>query len=105
MTDASSSKSALQISAGQQPITTSLWPLITHICHVTIIVTGGFSKKSFLLLIFSEAVCMQMFFKTGVIRNFTLFTGKHLYFNLIPKETSTQVFPVKIAIFYKQLFL
>ena len=45
-----------------------------------------------------------MFFKTGVIRNFTLFTGKHLYFNLIPKETSTQVFPVKIAIFYKQLF-
>ena len=26
-------------------------------------------------------------------------------FNLISKETSTQVFPVKIAIFYKQLFL
>ena len=26
-------------------------------------------------------------------------------FNLISKETSTQVFPVKTAIFYKQLFL
>ena len=44
---------ALQIRAGQRSITASLWPLTAHIYHVMIIVTGGFSKKSFLLL-FSE---------------------------------------------------
>ena len=36
---------------------------------------------------------MQMFFKTGVVRNFAIFTRKlyrlQLYFNLVPKETST----------------
>ena len=37
----------LQIRAGQQPITANLWPLTDHIYHVMIIVTGGFSKKSF----------------------------------------------------------
>ena len=47
-----------------------------------------------------------MFFKAGVIRNFAIFTGKHvleslfnkvagltgLYFNLVLKETPTRVF-------------
>ena len=86
--------SVLQIKAGQQSITTNLWLLIAHICHVMIIVTGGFSKKS--LLLFFRSSCTQMFFKTGVIRKFAIFAGKpyslQLYFNLVPKETSTQVF-------------
>ena len=38
---------------------------------------------------------MQMFFKTGV-RNFAVLTGKsyslQLYFNLVPKDSSMQVF-------------
>ena len=38
---------ALQIRAGQRSITTNIWPLTAHIYHVIIIVTGGFSKKSF----------------------------------------------------------
>ena len=41
------SNSALQIRAGQRSITANLWPLIAHIYHVMIIVTGSFSKKSF----------------------------------------------------------
>ena len=69
-------------------------------------VTCGFSKK-YIFIIFRSS-CRQMFFKTGVIGNFAIFTGKHLcwslfliklralglqlYFNLVPKETSTQVF-------------
>ena len=44
---------------------------------------------------------MQMFFKTGVMRNFAIFTENicvnKLYFNLAPKETSTQLIPVEIA--------
>ena len=45
----------------------------------------------------------QMFFKTGNIGNFAVFTSvleslfNKVYFNLVPKETSTQVFSVKIA--------
>ena len=35
----------LQIRAGQQPITTNLWPLTSHIYHVMIIVISSFSKK------------------------------------------------------------
>ena len=38
-----------------------------HIYHVKIIVTSGFSKKSFFIFRSSHA---EMFFKTGVIRNF-----------------------------------
>ena len=38
---------ALQITAGQQPITANLWPLTAHIYHVMTIVIGGFPKKSF----------------------------------------------------------
>ena len=37
----------LQIKADQRSITGNLWPLTAHIYHVMIIVTGGFSKKSF----------------------------------------------------------
>ena len=39
--------SALQIRAGQWTITANLWPLTTHIYHVMIIVTSGFSMKPF----------------------------------------------------------
>ena len=39
-----------------------------HIYHVKIIVTSGFSKKSFFIIFRSSHA--QMFFKTGVIRNF-----------------------------------
>ena len=55
-----------------------------------------------------------MFFKTGVIRKLAIFTGKllnleslfnKLYFNLVPKETSMQVIPVKIAKFLQTPFL
>ena len=85
--------SALQVRASQQSITTDLWLLTTYIYDV-VIVTGGFCKKS--LWLFFRSSCMQMFFKTSLIRNFTIFTGKsyglQLYFNLVPKETSTQAF-------------
>ena len=99
---------ALQIRAGQQSITVNLQPLTTHIYHVMIIVTGGFSEKSFFIIIFRSS-CTQMFFKTGVIRNFAIFPGKpyglQLYFNLVPKETSTQVFPCEYCKkLYKQFF-
>ena len=43
------SLAALQIRAGQWSVTPNLWPLTTHIYHVMITVTGGFSKKSLLL--------------------------------------------------------
>ena len=38
---------ALQIRTDQRSITTNLWPLTAYIHHVIIIVTGGFSKKTF----------------------------------------------------------
>ena len=66
-----------EIRAGQWSITANLWPLTTHIYHVMIIVTSDFSKKYFFIIIFRSS-CMQMFFKTGVIRNFAIFTEKHL---------------------------
>ena len=37
--------------ASQRSITANLWSLTVHIYHVMIIVTGGLSKKSFLLLL------------------------------------------------------
>ena len=46
---------------GQQSITTNLLPLAAHIYHVMIIVTSGFSRKSFLL--FSEAAVGRCFSK------------------------------------------
>ena len=72
----SSLSAALQIRASQRPITANLWPLTAHICHVMIIVTGGFSRNLFLIIFRSS--CMQMFFKTGVIKNFAIFTETHL---------------------------
>ena len=39
----------LQIRTGQRSINVNLWPLTAHICHVMIMVTSGFSKKSLLL--------------------------------------------------------
>ena len=44
------STAALQIKGGQRSITANLWALTAHIYHVMIIMTGGFSKKSFLSL-------------------------------------------------------
>ena len=49
--------------------------------HVMIIVTGGFSEKSFFIIIFTRSRT-QMFFKTGVTRNFAIFTGKYLCWSL-----------------------
>ena len=96
-------RAVLQIRARQQSLTASVWPLTTHIYHVMIMVTVGFSKKSIFIIFRSSH--KQMFSRTGVIGNFTIFTGKHLcwgpfliklqalglqlYFNLVPKETST----------------
>ena len=65
---------ALQIRAGQWSLTANLWPLSAHIYHVMIMMTGGFSKKS-IFIIFKRSRT-QMFFKTGVIGNFAIFTGK-----------------------------
>ena len=48
-------------STGQQSITTNLLPLAAYIYHVMIIVTSGFSRKSFLL--FSEAAVGRCFSK------------------------------------------
>ena len=45
-------RTALQKRAGQWPNTANLRPATPHIYHVMIIVTNGFSKKSFLLLLF-----------------------------------------------------
>ena len=70
----------LQRRTGQWSITSNIWPLITHIYHVMIIVTGGFPRNLFIIIIFRSS-CMQTFFKTGV-RNVTIFTGKHLYWSL-----------------------
>ena len=68
---------ALQIRDGHsqsQPIF-GLWLPIFII--ILIIVTGGFSKKSFIIF---RSSCTQMFFKTGVVRNVAIFTGKHFFF-------------------------
>ena len=59
----------LQIRGGQQSITANLWPLTAHIYHVMIIVTGGFSKKSFyyfLEILLNDLVFMEFkhFYKT-----------------------------------------
>ena len=54
-------------------------------------------QEIFFIIIFRSSHT-QMVFKTSVTRNFAIFTGKHLCwslflkFNLVPKETSTQLF-------------
>ena len=52
-----------------------------------------------------------MFFKIGSIKNFAIFTGKHLCWGLFliklqtPIQTPTEVFPVDIAKFLRIVFL
>ena len=54
---------------------------------------------------------LQMFFKIGSIKNFAIFTGKHLCWGLFliklqtPTQTPTEVFPVDIAKFLRIVFL
>ena len=69
----------LQIRDSQQSITANLWPLTAHIYYVMIIVTSGFSKKSFITFRSSRT---QTFFKTCAVRNVAIFTGKHLCFGV-----------------------
>ena len=52
--------SALQVRAGQRSITANLWPLITHVYHVMILVTSGFSKKSFFVIFRSRCSLKQV---------------------------------------------
>ena len=101
---------AMQIKAvkGRKSLTTNLWTLTAHIYHVIIIWWPvAFPKIEIYLYHFQGQCHTQMFFKTGVIGNFAIFTGKHLWwslfliklqalglqlnFHLVPKETSTQV--------------
>ena len=109
----------LQIRAGQWSTTANLWPLTTHIYHVMIFVTDSCSKKSFFIIIFRSSH-MQMFFKTGIIRDFAIFIGKHLCWSLflIKLQGSLQLYSTsskkrlehrwflwKLQTFYKQLLL
>ena len=105
----------LQIRASQQSITANLWALIAHIYHVMNIVISGFSKKSFFNYYFEKHIFFktQMFFKTGAIRNFAIFTRQHVYWSFFLRRlfisTSSQkrlqprCFPEKIAkiLFYR----
>ena len=45
-----------------------------------------------------------MFFKIGVLENFSIFTGKHLCWSLFLKETPTQVFSCEYCEFFKNNF-
>ena len=64
---------ALQVSTSQCSITANLWSLTVHIYHVMIIVTSGFSKKFFSIIIF-RSNCMQLcYFKTSATRNSAIF--------------------------------
>ena len=106
----------LQIRTSQQSITANLWDLIAHIYHVMTIVISGFSKKSFFNYYFQKLMFfkMQMFFKTGAIRNFAIFTRQHVYWSFFlrrlffistssQKRLQSRCFPVKIAniLFYR----
>ena len=98
---------ALQTRAGQWSITANLWPLTAYFYHAIIIVTSGFSKKSFFIIIFRSSD-MQMFFKTGVIRNFAILTGKHLFWSLFLTSSETWLqlrwFQWKLWNIYEHLF-
>ena len=90
---------ALQIRAGQWSTYSSLLHLIGHIYHVMIIVAGGFSKI-FSLIIFRGSR-KQMFFKTGIVRNVTIFRRKPR-----PKrDFNTNSFLKILRNFCKQIFL
>ena len=62
-------QSALQISVSQWSIIANLWPLTVHIYHLMIIVTGGFFKKSFFLLI------LFLFLRNSFEWSWTCFLG------------------------------
>ena len=68
---------ALQIRTNQLSISANLWPLIAYIYQVMIIVTGGFPKKTYFIIIFRSSRT-QIFFKTGVVRSFEIVTEKRL---------------------------
>ena len=84
----------LQIRAGQRSITGNFWPLTTHIFHVMITVTGGFSMKSFLLfprnsferLIEIAFLEFKHFYKTF---SFYLF----IFYSLLDNHSVYQRFP------------
>ena len=46
-----------------------------------------------------------MFYKNGVLRNFSKFAGKHLVYNFIKKETLAQVFSCEFFEISKNTFL
>ena len=72
---------ALQIRTNQLSISANLWPLIAYIYQVMIIVTGGFPKKTYFIIIFRSSRT-QIFFKTGVVRSFEIVTEKRLCWSL-----------------------
>ena len=90
----------LQIRAGQQSITANTWPLTTHIYHVMIMVTGGFSKKSF-LLIFSEAALRRCSSKQVLLEISQYSQENIMACNFIStssqKRLQHRFFPVNIA--------
>ena len=52
-----------------------------------------------------RSTCSEMFFKIGVLKNFTNFTGKHLSWSLKAwKETLAQVFSCEICESFKNTF-
>ena len=85
--------------------------------HV-IIVTGGFSNKFFIIITFGSS-STQILFKTGVIRNVEMLTGKHLCWSLFviklqvlwpatlfqPCLKRDRCFPVNTANFLLAVFL
>ena len=101
--------SVLQIKASQQSITTNLWLLIAHICHVMIIVTGGFSKKSFFIIIFQKQPYTDVL-QNGCYQKICNICRKTLWpatlFQPCPKrDFNTGVFPyIILQNIYKQLF-
>ena len=72
---------ALQIRTNQLSISANLWPLIAYIYQVMIIVTGGFPKKTYFIIIFRSSRT-QIFFKTGVVRSFEIVAEKRLCWSL-----------------------
>ena len=81
--------SSLQIRTGQQSITANLRPLTAHIYHVMIIVTCGFSKKSFFYYYF--------YFLEILLNDLDLVFSefKHIY-----KTQRTSMFSSYLFIFY-----
>ena len=77
----------LPIKAGQWSITASHQPLTTHIYHVMIIVTSGFSRNLFIIFYFLEILSNDL--------ELVLLEFKHIY-----KLQKTSLFPFYLFIFY-----